>query len=123
MKIEVSNGELIDKLCILEIKSKRIRSAEKLRNINNELSMIKQAASEILPLCQSEYMQLKEINEALWDIEDRIRNFESSGSFDEKFVQTAREVYHKNDIRAIIKQKINQITGSDYFEEKSYHDY
>jgi len=123
MKIEVSNGELIDKLSILEIKAEKISSPDKLRNIHKELTVVQQSASGILPLCKSQYNRLKEINEKLWEIEDRIRDMERSENFDNEFIQTAREVYHNNDTRAAIKKEINQITGSDLSEEKSYQNY
>ncbi len=123
MKIEVSNGELIDKLSILQIKAKRISSPDKLDNINNELNVLQTAAANILPLCQSQFSSLKKINENLWDIEDRIRDMEQKNNFDHKFIQTAREVYRNNDIRASIKKEINDITNSELTEEKSYKNY
>lgn len=123
MKIEVSNGELIDKLSILEIKSERISSPDKLMNIRKELSILHQAASDILPHCQQQYLKLKQINEKLWNIEDRIRDMERKANFDKEFVQTAREVYINNDTRAAIKKEINLITGSELSEEKSYQKY
>ena len=123
MKIEVSNGEIIDKLSILEIKASRISSSEKLRNIKKELDALLELASTLLPICQQEYITLKEINENLWKIEDRIRELEHQGNFGEEFIQTARKVYLQNDKRAAIKKKINDITGSDLSEEKSYQEY
>ncbi|MEA1876246.1 MAG: DUF6165 family protein [Bacteroidota bacterium] len=123
MKIEVSNGELIDKLSILEIKSERIDSPDKLMNIRKELSILHLAASDILPHCQQQYIKLKLINEKLWNIEDRIRDLERNANFDKEFVQTAREVYINNDTRAEIKKEINLITGSELSEEKSYQKY
>ena len=85
--------------------------------------MIQLTASGIFLLCESQYNRLKEINEKLWEIEDRIRDMERNENFDNEFIQTAREVYHHNDIRATIKKEINQITGSDLSEEKSYQNY
>lgn len=123
MKIEVSNGELIDKLSILEIKSERISTPEKLDNISKELDVLQKATSEILPLCRSQYLKLKKVNEKLWDIEDRIRDMERNANFNKEFVQTAREVYINNDTRAAIKKEINHITGSELSEEKSYQKY
>ncbi len=123
MKIEVSHGELIDKLSILEIKAEKISVTNKLLNIQKELKELRMAASEILPTCQPEYEQLKNINNELWNIEDRIREFEKKGIFNNEFIQTARAVYQKNDIRAAIKKRINQLTNSFLSEEKSYQDY
>lgn len=123
MKIEVSNGELIDKLSILEIKSERISTPEKLDNISKELDVLQKATSEILQLCRSQYLKLKKVNEKLWDIEDRIRDMERNANFNKEFVQTAREVYINNDTRAAIKKEINHITGSELSEEKSYQKY
>jgi len=123
MKIEVSNGELIDKLCILEIKSEKISAADKLKNIHKELGILLKAASDILPLCTPQYIKLKKVNEKLWDIEDKIRDMENKSSFNESFIQTAREVYLNNDMRAKIKKDINLLTGSELSEEKSYQKY
>ena len=123
MKIEVSNGELIDKLTILEIKSLRISDAEKSLNIVKELSIVKESAQEILPKVQDTYVKLREINESLWNIEDRIRSFERSKDFGDGFIELARSVYKQNDVRASLKKKINNMTNSGLSEEKSYEQY
>lgn len=123
MKIEISNGELIDKLTILEIKSLRISDSKKSLNIIRELSIVKESAQEILPKIQDIYIKLKEINESLWDIEDRIRIFEKSKDFGAGFIELARSVYRQNDIRAALKKEINDITNSGLSEEKSYKQY
>ena len=123
MKIEVSNGELVDKLSILEIKLNKIQDSEKLKNINKEYSLLEKAASLIIKRDDPLYRQLLDINQKLWDIEDRIRELEKNKDFGPDFIETARMVYVNNDLRAKIKQKINLKTNSDLFEEKSYEDY
>ncbi len=123
MKIEVSNGELIDKLSILEIKLNKIQDSEKLKNIRKEYSLLEKAASLIIKRDDPLYRQLLDINQKLWEIEDRIRELEKNKDFSSEFIETARMVYFNNDIRAKIKQEINLKTNSDLFEEKSYEDY
>jgi hypothetical protein len=123
MKIEVSNGELVDKLSILEIKLNRIQDSEKLKNIRKEYSLLERAASLIINRDDPLYRQLLDINQKLWEIEDRIRELEKKKDFSTEFIETARMVYFNNDIRAKIKQEINLKTNSDLFEEKSYEDY
>jgi hypothetical protein len=123
MKIEVSNGELVDKLSILEIKLNRIQDSEKLKNIRKEYSLLERAASLIINRDDPLYRQLLDINQKLWEIEDRIRELEKKKDFGTEFIETARMVYFNNDIRAKIKQEINLKTNSDLFEEKSYEDY
>ena len=125
MKIEVSNGEILDKISILEIKKARINSPEKLVNIEKELG-------ELLPLYEvlvtsdevrKKYLELKSVNEQLWDIEDDIREWEDRYYFGDKFVELARLVYITNDRRAKIKKDINLLSGSELIEEKSYKQY
>ena len=125
MKIEVSNGEILDKISILEIKKARINSPEKLVNIEKELN-------ELLPLYEvlvtsdevkKKYLELKSVNEQLWDIEDDIREWEDRYYFGDKFVELARLVYITNDRRAKIKKDINLLSGSELIEEKSYKQY
>ena len=123
MKIEVSNGELIDKLTILEIKLHKIRNENKRANIQKEYNLLKEASEGIKGEISSLYDKLLEINQKLWNIEDRIRELERRKDFGSEFIETARAVYHNNDQRAKIKHEINQITGSDLVEEKSYEDY
>ena len=125
MKIEVSNGQILDKISILEIKKARINSPEKLVNIEKELG-------ELLPLYEvlvtsdevkKKYLELKSVNEQLWDIEDDIREWEDRYYFGDKFVELARLVYITNDRRAKIKKDINLLSGSELIEEKSYKQY
>ncbi len=123
MKIEVSNGELIDKLSILEIKLNKIQDSEKLKNIRKEYSLLEKVASLIVKRDDPLYRKLLDINLKLWEIEDRIRELEKNKDFGSEFIETARMVYFNNDIRAKIKQEINLKTNSDLFEEKSYEDY
>ena len=127
MKIEVSNGELLDKISILELKLLKIEDKEKLVNVKKEFETLN-------PLCvklfekfggqlQNHYLELARINGLLWDIEDWIRDCEREKRFDEEFIQLARSVYVTNDQRSEVKKLINNTTGSDLVEEKSYKDY
>lgn len=120
--VEISIGELFDKISILEIKSERISDPEKLANVNSELAVLRKAASEIQPP-EDLLSALKKTNEALWDIEDRIRILESKREFGEDFVELARAVYHTNDERSRLKRGINLACGSRIVEEKSYEEY
>jgi hypothetical protein len=128
MKVEISDGEILDKLSILEIKLNNITDESKLVNIQKEHDTIKRTVGE--PAWYRHvfreygfYEQLKEINEELWEIEDAIRLKEKSQEFDAVFIQLARQVYQTNDKRAEIKKEINIHTGSELLEEKSYEDY
>jgi hypothetical protein len=122
----VSYGELIDKITILEIKSRRIADAAKLANVRNELDLLNatwanDAASRTD--ISSERASLLAVNELLWDIEDRIRLKEKAQAFDAEFIELARSVYFRNDERAAFKREINLKLGSQLVEEKSYQDY
>jgi len=126
IQIEISVGELLDKITILQIKAERINDAEKLINIKKELQVL-QGQWEESPYGQTNLtesiLSLKDVNEKLWIIEDNIRNKESRQQFDQEFIELARAVYFTNDIRAEIKRDINNKTGSDLVEEKSYSNY
>ncbi len=126
LKVEISVGELLDKITILEIKSERIKDATKLINVNKELEILRKTWADS-PLSHQDVNaqidQLKKVNESLWDIEDNIRRKEASQEFDDEFIQLARSVYHENDIRAAVKKEINTMLGSNLVEEKSYVDY
>ncbi len=126
LKVDVSFGEYLDKLTILEIKSERIQDQDKLVNINAELNVLrdtwKQHPKSNVDL-ESELQQLKAINERLWEIEDDIRDKERNKTFDQGFIELARKVYFSNDERARIKRLINEKLGSNLVEEKSYADY
>jgi hypothetical protein len=123
MKIEVSNGEIIDKLTIIEIKLDRIKDAKKLANLQKEYTVLNEAAKSIISREDELYKKLYEINCSLWDIEDTIRELERSKNFGSTFIETARAVYFNNDIRAELKKQINLKTGSNLVEEKSYEQY
>ena len=124
--VPVSYGELIDKITILEIKSERIDDAEKLANVRHERDLLERTWSDAatgLADIGDARARLKKVNEALWDIEDKIRLKESARAFDDEFVELARSVYVTNDQRANIKKEINLALGSELVEEKSYQDY
>lgn len=131
MKIEVSNGEIVDKLTILAIKLEQIKDKAKLKNVQTEYD-------ELAPIVHGMYDSLNEndqvkmkgfhqdlqnINQTLWNIEDQIRIHESKSDFEDDFVELARSVYFTNDERAEVKKYINILTGSLFVEEKSYEDY
>ena len=125
MKIEVSNGEIVDKLSILKIKLKNIKDEDKLKNIQKEHDILNDALPIIEKDCSPNefeilFNQLININEKLWDIEDRIRKKESLSEFDDEFIQIARSVYKFNDFRSKVKKEINILTKSNLVEEKSY---
>lgn len=123
MKIEVSNGEIIDKLTILQIKLERIKDEAKLKNLKKEYDELIQVTSSIIGTNDPLYRSLYEINCELWDIEDHIRDLERNKDFGKDFVETARAVYFKNDKRSVIKRDINLKTSSGFIEEKSYEKY
>jgi hypothetical protein len=122
----VSYGELIDKITILEIKSRRITDEAKLANVRNELDMLNATWANSTASqtdISDERARLLAVNEALWDIEDRIRLKERAQAFDAEFIELARSVYFRNDERAAFKREINQKLGSELVEEKSYQNY
>lgn len=123
MNIEVSNGEIVDKLTIIQIKLERINDKGKLKNLKNEFDVLDKAVSTIIAKDDPLYLKLYDINCKLWDIEDRIRELEKSKDFGDVFIETARAVYITNDERSLVKKKINEVTGSNLIEEKSYEDY
>jgi hypothetical protein len=125
MKIEVSNGEILDKYSILSIKTERIKDSEKLKNIKQELLELDEISKSILEDARVLllYNELKKVNSSLWDIEDLIRDCERRSDFAAGFVELARSVYRTNDLRSDIKRKINVLTGSTITEEKSYQKY
>ncbi|MFT7460541.1 MAG: hypothetical protein ACI909_003229 [Planctomycetota bacterium] len=123
---EISVGEFLDKLTILQIKRERISDPLKLSNVNEELKrllLIWEGAKHSKNEINEEIEELRAINEKLWDIEDNIREKEENKTFDDAFVQMARSVYITNDKRAEIKRRINQKLGSQLTEEKSYSNY
>lgn len=117
MKIEVSDGEIVDKLTILEIKEKKCKDFSKLNNIQKELRYLEGIVEDLcIPIELVE--KLRKINQELWDIEDEIRICESKYVFDEEFIRLARLVYHTNDKRFKVKNEINSFTMSIFKEEK-----
>ena len=123
---EISAGELLDKLSILEIKLNKIKNPALLQEIKKDHNIINEAknkninsSNEINVL----YTDLKKINEQLWEIEDKIRLCEKNSDFKDKFIQLARDVYLKNDKRSKIKLEINKILGSNIQEVKQYTQY
>jgi hypothetical protein len=124
--VEVAPGELIDKITILQIKSERIADADKLKNVRVELQVLEAARDGAMAATRelaALTAQLKQVNEALWDIEDGIRDCEREQDFGPKFVELARSVYRTNDRRSALKRQINELLGSKLIEEKSYAAY
>jgi len=123
---EISVGELLDKISILEIKQNNLKDEEKLKIVTKELSSLKETLNkdvEFTDEIQSLYNDLKNINSKLWDIEDGKRDCERRKEFGEEFIQLARSVYIENDNRAKIKNNINKLSGSNISEVKSYEKY
>lgn len=120
----ISVGELVDKITILLIKQERILDPVKLINIDREFvqltNILDTLADEHFASIAGLFLELKDINNQLWDIENYKRACESTGNFDLIFIEAARNVYLKNDQRARIKREINQLTNSDIVEEKGY---
>jgi hypothetical protein len=123
MKIEVSNGEIIDKLTIIQIKLERINDKEKQSNLQNEYNELFKASSSVISTSDPLYIALYNVNCELWDIEDHIRDLERKKDFGAEFISTARSVYIKNDKRSELKREINIRTSSGLIEEKSYEKY
>ena len=124
--VEVSIGELLDKISILEIKQEKIKDLEKLKFINNEYSILKNQLEKNVnsnEKLNNLYQSLKEINAKLWVIEDDKRQCEKEKDFGEKFIRLSRDVHFLNDDRAKIKLKINNHTGSVIKEIKEYTNY
>ena len=127
IKIDVSAGELFDKITILNIKKRKIQNTDKLINVNKELELLNEIGKTYKKIDNEVFekfmQQLTETNERLWEIEDEIRKYEKSKIFDEKFIELARSVYINNDERFNIKSKINLYYDSDIQEEKEYVEY
>lgn len=132
MKIEVSNGEIVDKLTILDIKAKHITDSAKLENVEAERTLLAGYVRSIYGSMGSEkgvedlkqlHTDLLNINQSLWNVEDQLRDFEREEIFGQDFIEAARSVYYLNDERAEVKKKINVLTGSMLVEEKSYQEY
>ena len=125
MNIEVSHGEIVDKLTILQIKKENITDPIKLDNIVKEYNYLLSIVENDLGISTEspEFLELLSINKELWVIEDDIRDKERVKEFDEDFVKLARSVYYTNDVRAKIKKEINLKYSSGFVEEKSYQSY
>ena len=127
MKVEISNGELLDKITILELKLLKIEDEKKLDNIMTEFDTLNPLVQELFEKhdgqLQNHYLELAKINGELWDIEDWIRDCEREKRFDKEFVELARSVYITNDKRCEVKKIINLMTSSGLVEEKSYKEY
>ena len=126
LTVEISPGELIDKITILEIKRQRIADAAKLENVEREwkaLTAARDADVEASAELDRLAAELKRVNERLWEIEDSIRACERDKDFGDNFVKLARGVYRNNDRRSEIKRAINELLGSRLIEEKSYTAY
>lgn len=129
MRIEVSNGEIIDKYTILEIKLNEIKDPEKLVNVQKEYDTLKTSVNFIYNETHAQdvlaelHQDLLNINKTLWNIEDQIREHERMDMFNSDFIELARSVYYTNDERSVVKKQINELTGSALVEEKSYEDY
>ena len=122
----ISVGELVDKITILEIKQARIADAAKQANVARELAVLSALASEVLHFDDEGLRtveELRRVNRQLWDVEDEIRDCERRKDFGRLFVELARSVYRHNDFRAQMKNRLNELTGSDLVEEKSYTSY
>ena len=124
MEIEVSVGEIVDKLSILQIKKENITDEVKLENVTKEFLYLYEIVFAKLNVShEDQYSKLLDINRQLWNIEDRIRDKERSKEFDSEFIELARSVYFTNDKRAEMKKEINLKYSSGFVEEKSYQSY
>ena len=124
--VEVSVGELLDKISILEIKQEKIKDSEKLKFINDEHSILKDQLDKNVKSDEklnTLFQSLKDINAKLWVIEDEKRQYEKEKDFTEKFIKLSRDVHFLNDDRAKIKLEINNLTGSKIKEIKEYTNY
>jgi hypothetical protein len=122
-RVDVSWGELLDKISILEIKTRRMTSPASLTNVRRELEHLRAALAGHAPLplhVERKRSSLRATNEKLWDLEDAVRACEADQRFDAHFVELARKIYEFNDERAKIKQQINTLMRSAFIEEKEY---
>ena len=125
-QVSISWGELFDKITILQIKLENLTSKDALENVEREFKQLQSIFIKYFPESTEAKQlekELKQINQQLWDIEDKIRDKERNRSFDDEFIQLARSVYIINDKRSRIKRKINDVFGSEFVEEKSYPEY
>lgn len=125
LTVPVSVGELIDKLSILQVKKLKITNPEGLKYVSEEFELLYNQSEVYLQVheIKSLYESLTEVNSTLWDVEDKLRVFESEKKFDEEFIDLARKVYYTNDERFRLKNEINSITLSKIREVKDYKPY
>jgi hypothetical protein len=125
LKIPVSIGELIDKLSILQVKKIKIQNPQSLKFVSEEFDLLKDLSQSFLgnENIETLYNQLIEVNSNLWDVEDKLRVYESEKRFDEEFIELSRKVYYTNDERFRLKNEINLITSSQIREVKVYKKY
>jgi hypothetical protein len=125
LKVPVSVGELIDKLSILQVKKLKITNPEGLKYVSEEFELLYNQSEVYLQVqeIKSLYESLTEVNSSLWDVEDKLRVFESEKKFDEEFIELSRKVYYTNDERFRLKNEINLITLSKIREVKDYKPY
>ena len=124
-QVPVSVGELIDKLSILQVKKLKITNPEGLKYVSEEFELLYNQSETYFQVSElkSLYESLTEVNSTLWDVEDKLRVFESEKKFDQEFIELARKVYYTNDERFRLKNKINSITSSEIREVKDYKPY
>jgi len=123
---EISAGELLDKISILEIKLEKVKDKTDQEEINKEYKILKEVQNssiEATEKLKTLFKEIKEINLNLWNIEDKLRICEKNKDFGENFIKLARDVYLNNDNRSKIKSKINEVSGSNIKEIKQYVDY
>ena len=123
---EISAGELLDKISILEIKLEKVRDKIKLKEINKEYKILREVQNSSIKETkkfQILFKKIKEVNQNLWNIEDKLRICEKNKDFGQNFIKLARDVYLNNDKRSKIKSKINEVSGSNIKEIKQYVDY
>jgi hypothetical protein len=126
VSVEISYGELIDKITILEIKERQVAEPARRRNVMQELTLLKDRRLASLPedpRLDELQAQLRDVNQRLWEIEDRLREKERDKAFDPEFIELARSVYRTNDVRSRIKRQINDMFASGVVEEKLYEEY
>lgn len=125
LKIPVSVGELIDKLSILKVKKIKIQNPQSLKFVFEEFDLLNDLSQSFLEneTIENLYNQLIEVNSNLWDVEDKLRVYESEKRFDEEFIELSRKVYYTNDERFRLKNEINLITSSQIREVKDYKKY
>ena len=126
IRVPLSVGEPVDKLTILDIKAARIADAARRANVLREQELLRETVAREVPASaelDALTLDLRSVNEALWIIEDEIRDLERAKDFGARFIELARAVYITNDKRAALKKAINRLVGSDIVEEKSYKAY